>query len=123
MKTILLVEDDPFLIDIYTKKFSKEGFEVEVAEAGDLVLNRIKEKRPDIIFLDLVLPHIDGWGILKQLKESPELESIPVIIFSNLGQKSDIEKGFAMGANKYLIKSQYTPKEVVEEVKKFLNDL
>jgi len=120
MKTILLVEDDPFLIDIYSDKFKNAGFLVETVGDGEATFNKIKEKKPDLVILDLVLPHIDGWEILRQIKEDPAINQIPVIIFSNLGQKSDIEKSQAMGATKYLIKSQYTPSEVVEEVKKIL---
>lgn len=121
MKTILLVEDDPFLIDIYSSKFTQAGFGVTIAESGNLVLPKMLEKKPDIVILDLVLPHIDGWGILKQIKEIPGLNAIPVVVFSNLSQKSDIDKGLAMGATKYLIKSHYTPGEVVNEIKKILD--
>jgi len=120
MKTILLIEDDPFLVDIYSDKFKNAGFAVEIAEDGEATLNKIREKKPDLVILDLVLPHIDGWEILRQIKEDSSLNQIPVIVFSNLSQKSDIEKSQALGATKYLIKSQYTPSEVLEEVKKIL---
>jgi two-component system, OmpR family, response regulator BaeR len=120
MKTILLVEDDPFLIDIYSEKFKLAGFEAETVGDGERTLEKIREKKPDLVMLDLVLPHIDGWEILRQIKKDPELSAIPVIVFSNLGQKSDIENGLALGAAKYLIKSQYTPSEVVDEIKKIL---
>ncbi len=120
MKTILLVEDDPFLIDIYSDKFKDAGFAVETVGDGETTLNEIREKKPDLVILDLVLPHIDGWEILRQIKKDPALSPIPVIIFSNLGQGADIEKGQALGATKYLIKSRHTPSEVLEEVKKIL---
>lgn len=120
MKSILLVEDDPFLIDIYTVKLKEAGFLVEVAEDGETTLRKIKEKIPDLLILDLVLPQLDGWEILKEVKSNPKLKNIPVIVFSNLGQKGDVEKGLDMGATKYLIKAQYTPSEVVEEIKKIL---
>jgi DNA-binding response OmpR family regulator len=121
MKTILLVEDDPFLVDIYSDKFKNAGFLVKTVSDGEGTLEKIKEEKPDLMLLDLVLPHIDGWEILRQIKEDKSLGSVPVVIFSNIGQKSDIEKGLAMGAKKYLIKSQYTPSEVVEEIKEILN--
>jgi two-component system, chemotaxis family, chemotaxis protein CheY len=120
-KSILLVEDDPFLIDIYSSKFKAAGFDVTVVEDGAMVFTKTKEIMPVLVILDLVLPHIDGWGILKQLKESQETSSVPVVIFSNLSQKSDIDKASEMGAAEYMIKSQYTPSEVVEKIKKFLN--
>jgi DNA-binding response OmpR family regulator len=120
-KTILLVEDDPFLIDIYSSKLKGAGFDVKIVEDGATVFDKTKEIKPALVVLDLVLPHIDGWGILKQLKETKETSSFPVIIFSNLSQKSDIDKALQMGAAEYMIKSQYTPSEMVEKIKKFLN--
>ncbi|MFH1036589.1 MAG: response regulator, partial [Patescibacteria group bacterium] len=74
----------------------------------------------DLVILDLVLPQVDGWEILRRLKEDPNSSPIPVMVFSNLSQKADIDKGLAMGAVKYLIKAQYTPSEVVGEIKKIL---
>lgn len=120
MKQILLIEDDPFLIDIYTTKLKETEFLVEVVNDGEKVLNKIKEKKPDLIVLDIVLPHIDGWELLKQIKSNPEFKNIEIIIISNLGQKEEVEKGIELGATKYLIKAHYTPTQVVEEIKKVL---
>jgi DNA-binding response OmpR family regulator len=118
-KHILLIEDDPFLIDIYTQKFQKEGFVVQTAPSGEKAFELIKNKVPDLILLDIVLPGIDGWNILKTIKAAPSLSQCKIIILSNLSQKSEIEKGLKLGATQYLIKSQYTPLQVVEEIKKF----
>lgn len=120
MKQILLVEDDPFLADIYTTKLKEAGFSVEVAGEGDGVIPKIREKRPDLLLLDIVLPHLDGWEIIKQIKGSEDLKNLKVIILSSLGQKNEVEKGMKLGAVKYLIKDHYTPKEIVEEIKKIL---
>lgn len=120
MKSILLVEDDPFLIDIYSQKFEKSGFEIRVADNGIKAFLLLEEKIPDIILLDVVLPQADGWSILKKIKANKLWDSCYIIIFSNLGQKEEVEKGLALGANKYLIKSQHTPLEVVQEVEKIL---
>ena len=120
MKTILLIEDDPFLIDIYTTKLKEAGFSVEVATDGNEGLRKIAEKIPDLVVLDIVLPQIDGWEILKKIKEDPKLNPTPVVILSNLGQRGEVEKGLKMGATKYLIKAHYTPSEVIEEIKKIL---
>jgi DNA-binding response OmpR family regulator len=119
-KSILLVEDDPFLIDIYTTKLKEANFSVEVAEDGELALKKMKEKVPNLVILDIVLPHIDGWEILKEIKTDPKLKKTNVVILSNLGQKDEVEKGLKLGAKKYLIKAHYTPAEVVEEIKKIL---
>lgn len=120
MKHILLVEDDPFLIDIYATKLKEAGFFVEVVEEGDRVLPKIREKKPDLLLLDIVLPHQDGWEIIKQIKENGDTKNLKVMILSNLGQKNEVEKGLKLGAIKYLIKAHYTPTEIVDEIKKIL---
>jgi len=120
VKTILLIEDDPFLIDIYTTKLKESGFKVEVATNGEEGIIKAQETKPNLIVLDIVLPQIDGWEILKEIKANPNLKKIPVVILSNLGQKSEVEKGIKLGAVKYLIKAHYTPSEVIEEIKKVL---
>jgi DNA-binding response OmpR family regulator len=120
MKEVLLIEDDPFLIDIYTTKLKEAGFSIEVANSGELVFKKINEKKPDLVVLDIVLPQIDGWEILKKIKSNSRFKSIPVIILSNLGQKAEVEKGISLGATKYLIKAHYTPTQVVEEIKKIM---
>ena len=119
-KSILLVEDDPFLIDIYTTKLKESGFGVEVASDGESALRKVKEKEPGLVILDIVLPQLDGWEILRQIKSDQKLKNIKIIILSNLGQKEEVERGVELGAVKYLIKAHYTPSEVVEEVKKIL---
>ncbi len=123
MKTILLVEDDPFLIDIYSTKLKKAGFKVGIVKDGGMVFKKIKEIKPDLILLDIVLPNFDGWEILRQfhgVKNNSKFKQLKIIILSNLGQRSDIKKGLSLGAAKYLIKARYTPSQVVEEIKKIL---
>jgi len=134
MKQILLIEDDPFLIDIYTTKLKEEGFSVEVATGGEEGLKKIREKKFSLLVLDIVLPKIDGWEILEKLKTelpkeakvkmrtkfSSPIKNLKIIILSNLGQKEEVEKGLRLGADKYLIKAHYTPSEIVEEIKKVL---
>ncbi|MFH1180800.1 MAG: response regulator [bacterium] len=121
MKKILLVEDDPFLIDIYKTKFKEAGFSVDVATAGDEGLRKLTEEKFDLIVLDIVLPQVDGWEILKKIKENEQLKPIPLVILSNLGQRQEVEKGLALGAKKYLIKAHYTPSEIVEQIKKIID--
>ena len=122
MKTILLVEDDPFLTDIYRTKLKSSGFEVEVAADGVQCLGMLKEKKFDLVILDIVLPQMDGWEVLSKIQNSKikNQNNLKIIILSNLGQRKEVEKGLKLGAIKYLIKAQYTPSEVVEEIKKVL---
>ena len=124
MKSILLVEDDPFLIDIYTTKLKEAGFSVEVATDGEGGLRLITEKKFDLLILDIVLPQIDGWEILRKIKneklKTKNFRDLKIVVLSNLGQKDEVEKGIKLGATKYLIKAHYTPSEVIEEIKEVL---
>ncbi len=122
MKNILLVEDDPFLIDIYVTKFEKAGFNVEAVQSGDIAIEKIKEQEPDILVLDIVLPVFDGWEILSKIKEKLKIKKMKIVVLSNLGQKREIKKGLELGATKYLIKAHYTPSQVVEEIKEIINN-
>jgi len=124
MENILLIEDDPFLVDIYTTKLKESGFTVDAATDGEQGLRKLSEKNFDLLVLDIVLPQIDGWEILEKIKDLrfniKNLETLKIVVLSNLGQKEEVEKGMEMGATKYLIKAHYTPTEVVEEIKKVL---
>ena len=119
-KTILIIEDDKFLRDLITKKLIKEGFNISEAIDGEEGLRKIKEKKPDLVLLDLILPGIDGFDILSKMKSDPESSSIPVVILSNLGQREEVEKGLKLGAIDYLIKAYFTPGEIIEKVKNAL---
>jgi DNA-binding response OmpR family regulator len=120
MKNILIIEDDPFLTDIYETKFKGLGFSVDIARDGEEGLEKLKEKDFDVLILDIVLPHINGWEVLRQIEEDGKFKKLKIIILSNLGQEEEIKKGLKLGAIKYLIKAHYTPQEVVDEVKKLL---
>ncbi len=120
MAKILLVEDDPFLIEIYSQKLKKAGLEVRVAKDGGKAIQLLGESIPDLLILDIVLPEIEGWEILQKIRKQPKFDGLKIIILSNLGQKEEVEKGLKLGADKYLIKAHYTPSEVVEEIKKIL---
>lgn len=120
MKNILLVEDDPFLIDVYSIKLEKEDFSLEVAKDGEEAVQKLKEGNFDLVVLDIVLPHTDGWAILEQIRENPLWGDLKIVVLSNLGQRKDVEKGIKLGAAKYLIKAHFTPSQVVEEIKKLL---
>lgn len=122
MKNILLVEDDSFLIDIYTTKLKESGFSVDVASDGEEAVRKAKEGKLDLVLLDIVLPKVDGWDILRQIKAGPNTKDLKVIIISNLSQKEEVEKGLNLGASKYLIKAHYTPSEVVAEIKEVLGE-
>ena len=120
-KRILLVEDDPFLSEIYVTKFEESGFAVAVLKNGVLGIEKIKEQKPDIILLDIVMPKIDGFEFLQMIKDDTATKNVPVVILSNLAEQENVEKGFALGATAYLVKAHYTPTEVVAKVREILN--
>ena len=118
--TVLIVEDDTFLSNIYKTKFEMEGFDVMTADDGEAGLAMAKSKKPQIILLDILLPKMDGFAVLKELKMDKEAQNIPVILLTNLGQKDDVSKGLEMGAADYLIKAHFKPSETVAKVRKIL---
>ena len=121
-KKVLLVEDDPFLIDIYSQKFEKSEIELSLARSGAEAMEFLKNQKPDLMLLDVVLPHLAGWEILEKIKKDPQMKDLRVIILSNLSQQAEVEKGLSLGAEKYMIKSQFTPAEIVATVEKMLKD-
>ena len=119
---VLLVEDDSFLREICSKKLTKEGYTVHEAVDGEEVLVGLDEIKPDIILLDIILPAIDGFQILNQIRNRKDktIAKTPVIMLSNLGQEDDIKKAMDMGADDYLVKAHFTTEEIVEKMKKVL---
>lgn len=112
-----IIEDDSFLLRMYAEKFEIEGFQVFIAEDGRKGLRMAAKESPNVILLDIVLPGISGFDVLKELKTKDETKNIPVILLTNLSQREDIDKGMSMGAADYLIKAHFMPSEVVDKVK------
>lgn len=119
-RKVLWVEDDIFLSGLIGQRFGELGSILFGADNGDKALQIAKIEKPDIILLDIILPGISGFEILKNLKDDPVTKDIPVIILSNLSQKSDIEKGKTLGAVSFLVKATVDLDEIVNEVKKVL---
>lgn len=120
-KKILIIEDESMLQDALRDKLSDEGYEVFGSEDANTAFRSIQEDRPDIILTDLVLPGIDGFEILRKLKENNDLKDIPVVVLSNLGEKKDVDLALSLGAVDFLIKSEHSLKEVTEHVRKILS--
>lgn len=119
---ILIVEDDKFLRELIVQKLIREKYEVSEAVDGEQGIKKIKEEKPSLVLLDLILPGIDGFEVLSRMRDEPSISSIPVIILSNLGQKEDVERGLKLGAADYLIKAHFTPGEIIEKIKKALKE-
>ncbi|MDD5040297.1 MAG: response regulator [Patescibacteria group bacterium] len=116
---VLLVEDDQFLRDLLTTKLEKENFDVVAAIDGPGGIEKITKEQPDVVLLDIILPGIDGFEILKRVRTNVRMDvaKIPIILLSNLGQEADVEKGRALGADDYLIKSNFTIDEIIEKIR------
>ncbi|PIR13808.1 response regulator [Candidatus Falkowbacteria bacterium CG11_big_fil_rev_8_21_14_0_20_39_10] len=114
---ILLIEDDPFLLNMYTTKFELENFKVVTAEDGEKGLKLASQELPDIVLLDIMLPKMDGYEVLKALKADEKTKAIPVILLTNLSQKDEVKQGMTLGAEDYLIKAHFMPSEVVKKIK------
>lgn len=123
MAKILLVEDDSMISEIYQRKFESAGFEVMVAVTGKEVLIKAAKEKFDLILLDLVLPEMGGMDVLKEIKQSGKYDqTMKVVIFSNLNDKSEQDKAFALGADGFIPKSQFGPSQLIEEVKRILGN-
>ena len=117
-KKIMVVEDDSFVMDIYCTKLNQEGYEVLMAENGAEAIKKLEKEVPDLVLLDIIMPYVDGLQVLRKIKADEKLKNIPVILLTNLSQKEDINEGLGLGADDYLIKSHFTPSEVLEKIKK-----
>ena len=122
MKKILFIEDESALQKTFGEILSQEGYEMIPALDGETGLEMAKTKKPDLILLDLILPKVHGFDVLKQLKEDPGTKGIPVIILTNLEGIGDVDKAIGLGATTYLVKAKYTLEEVLEKIKKALGD-
>ncbi|HLD19691.1 MAG TPA: response regulator [Patescibacteria group bacterium] len=121
--TILLAEDDELISQMYTTKLTHDGFKVVVAKDGEESIAQAEKGGIDLILLDIIMPKVDGFGVLEKLKKDEKTKNIPVVMLTNLGQDEDIEKGKALGAYDYLIKANLTPQQVSDKIKSVLKDV
>lgn len=117
---VLIVEDDTMILDMYVHKFEQEGFAVFHLDRGDGVVELAANEQPNIILLDVIMPGMDGFAVLQELKANNQTKNIPVVMLTNLGQDEDRTKGLTMGAIGYIIKSNMTPGDVVKKSREFL---
>jgi len=122
-KKILLVEDEKMLGEMYRDKFIQAGgFEVILTETAEEGIKAARKEKPDLILLDILLPRINGIGFMQWLKKEKELSSIPVIAFSNYDDPKTKKEAVELGIKDYLIKTNYTPQEIVDKVKSYLKN-
>lgn len=124
MKTkIFLAEDDPLMIRMYEKAFKLSGFDIETAFDGESAINKLRamKSKPTIVVLDVMMPKMSGFDVLRELKQDPDLKTIPVVMLTNLVNQGDAETALGLGAVLYLTKSQYDPKEIMEKIKEIVS--
>jgi len=119
-KKILIVEDDQAISAMYKTKLESEGYEILTAGSGGEALEIAKEKQLDLILLDIILPQLDGFSVLKEVKSGQKNKNTPVIMLTNLGTDEDRQKGKELGAADYLVKANLTPAQISEKIKKYL---
>ena len=117
-----MAEDDPLMIRMYDRAFRLNGYELEMAFDGEEAISKLQKMapKPTLILLDVMMPKLSGFDVLRAIKQDAHLKHVPVIMLTNLAGQEDAEKALQLGAVLYLVKSQYNPKEVVEKVKEIL---
>ncbi|MEK7173907.1 MAG: response regulator [Patescibacteria group bacterium] len=118
---ILIVEDDAFLRNLITRRLLREGFIVEEAANAKAGLDAARKNMPHLILLDILLPDMNGFEMLEEMRKDGAISAIPVIILSNLGQNEELERARVLGAKDFLVKSKYTPAEIIARIKDVLN--
>jgi len=120
-KKILLIEDEEIMCSLLYGRLINEGYDVKVTKNGEEGLLAMRESRPDLILLDIVMPKKDGFEVMEEMQKDKNLQSIPVVIISNSGQPVELNRAKDLGAKDWLIKTEFDPQEVVDKVKKQIN--
>ena len=120
MTKIAIIEDDQLINQMYRMKFEEEGFDVEVADNGKSGVEMVAETKPDLVLLDLWMPELDGVSALKLIRKLPESKDLPVVVLTNSGGSKDEAKLRELGISDYIVKADFTPREVVTKIKTVL---
>ena len=118
MKKILLVEDEEIMIGLLQRKLTQEGYEISVARDGEEGLKAMREAKPNLILLDIIMPKMGGFEVMEEMAKDEGIKDIPVIVISNSGQPVELDRAQKLGAKDWLIKTEFDPQEVLEKVKK-----
>lgn len=120
MKKILIVEDDRALVTVLRDELGGHGFSASVAGDGEEALKKMRASQPDLVLLDLVMPVMDGFSVLEEMRGDDGLRDIPVVVLSNLGEDDDIKRALKLGALDYFVKAQHPIKEIAEKINQVL---
>jgi len=117
-KKILIIEDEKLMLDLLQRKLTKEGYEISVARDGEEGIRVIKEVKPNLILLDIIMPKMGGFEVMEEMNKDKELKKIPVIVISNSGQPVELDRAQNLGAKDWMIKTEFDPQEVIDKVVK-----
>lgn len=120
MKKIVFIDDDALIIKIYSTRLTADGYAVYAAENGRVGIDLIKKHNPDLIVLDIMMPHLDGFGVLEHTQSDTSMKDIPVIIFSNMSKQEEIDRAKKMGAKEFVIKADISPSDMIKKIKSYL---
>ncbi|HBB56954.1 TPA: response regulator [Patescibacteria group bacterium] len=121
-KKILIVEDDSFLLSVLSDKFNKDEYDIEAASDGETGLQKAREGNYDLVLLDIVLPGMDGIGVLREIRDHGPAKPVPVVMLSNLYDKTSIDNAMLLGAKDYIVKAYSTPEDIVKKVRKYISN-
>lgn len=117
-KKILIIEDEEIMIDLLQRKLVKDGYEILIARDGVEGLEKMKNEKPDLVLLDIIMPKMGGIEVMEWMQKDNNLQKIPVIVISNSGQPVEIDKARQLGAKDWLVKTEFDPQEVSKKVAK-----
>jgi DNA-binding response OmpR family regulator len=120
MAKILLIEDDPLIVKIYKTRLSADGYEVISADNGQDGLKLAMENPPNLIVLDIMMPKMDGFGVLEKLRTEENTKQVPILVYSNLGAEDEIQRARKLGATEFIVKANISPTEMVTKIKHYL---
>ena len=120
MAKILIVEDDPLIVKIYATRLQAEGFEVQSAQDGLEGVAKMRAFMPNVVLLDVMMPKLDGFGFVTEVKKDPNLQAIPVVMYSNMSNEEEMERAKSLGVAEFLIKANLTPNQVIDKIKQYL---
>jgi two-component system, OmpR family, alkaline phosphatase synthesis response regulator PhoP len=120
MSKILIVEDDPLIVKIYTTRLTADGYTVISAENGADGINLAETDYPDLVVLDVMMPKMDGFEVLERLRKNEKFKTTPILLYSNLAQEEEIARALALGATEFIVKANLSPLEMVAKIKSYL---
>lgn len=123
MSKILFVEDDPLIVKIYTTRLTADGYHVLSAENGEDGIKLAEQEIPDLIVLDIMMPRVDGFGVLEKLRANPKLQKTPILVYSNLAQEDEMKRAVSMGATEFIVKANLSPTAMVDRIKQYLSTM